>query len=185
MRGIGKGQTIHLYIIPEVSNLISEEISHIVGNSEIQPKMKKRKVSLGQDKSAILLDVPSWLFINSMRMETLQYIKLCSQELYNVWRKRALEELVVEVKINAWDNKQEGSARLGRFRVLGETLLLDSIALFREPLGFTVPDKVLDREYFHEKLNALSLQFNVFTKDRPELQYRVDDVLKNVGSVGN
>lgn len=77
MRGIGKGQTIHLYIIPEVLNLIEEEISHSVGVSNAsQPPKKRRRIG---EATSPLLDVPNWLFINSMRLETLQYVKLSSQ----------------------------------------------------------------------------------------------------------
>lgn len=45
-------------------------------------------------------------------METLQYVKLSSQELFNVWRKRAIDELVREVKF-AMDRGERGSTRLG------------------------------------------------------------------------
>jgi hypothetical protein len=60
MRGIGKGQTIHLYIIPEVQNRINEELAaEKTGRPE--------------------LDVPAWLLINSMRTESLQFVKMSIQ----------------------------------------------------------------------------------------------------------
>lgn len=76
-----------------------------------------------------------------MRMETLQYVKLSSQELYNVWRKRAINELTSEVR-TAQLTGQVGSTRLGRFRLANDPILCDSIALFREPLGFVIPGAV-------------------------------------------
>ena len=33
--------------------------------------------------------MPAWLLLNSMRMESLQYVQLATQELGNVWRKHA------------------------------------------------------------------------------------------------
>lgn len=63
MRGIGKGQNIHLFIIPEVQNRIAEELG--------QHLSKKAE-----------LDVPAWLTINSMRMEALQFVKMSTQVLF-------------------------------------------------------------------------------------------------------
>jgi hypothetical protein len=44
--------------------------------------------------------VPAWLLVNSMRMESLQFVKLSLQELDNVWRKRALAALAAEARAN-------------------------------------------------------------------------------------
>ena len=43
-----------------------------------------------------LIDVPAWLLLNSMRMESLQFIQLSTQELQNVWRKHAIGKLLDE-----------------------------------------------------------------------------------------
>lgn len=169
MRGIGQGQTVHLYIIPEVRNLMKEELG--------------TKVHMPH-KEDTLMDVPSWLFVNSMRMETLQYVKLSSQELYNVWRKRALTELEEEVEVNAWKNGEQGGMRLGRFRKKESSqLLTECVSLFREPLGFIIPDKVPTREYFHAKLKELANQYKIFVQDRPELTERVGKILGDISSV--
>jgi len=131
-----------------------------------------------------LMDVPSWLFVNSMRMETLQYVKLSSQELYNVWRKRALNEMESEVKEHAWVLAERGGTRLGRFRNPETSqLLTECIALFREPLGFVIPDKVPTREYFHSKLNELASQYKIFVHGYPKLSDRVDEILKDISTV--
>jgi hypothetical protein len=47
MRGVGRGQTIHLFLIPEVENRINQELQHPTGRIE--------------------LDVVGWLLINSVR----------------------------------------------------------------------------------------------------------------------
>lgn len=61
MRGIGKGQTIHLYVIPEVQNLIEEEIAHSINVT--QPPKKRRRIleePTQQSLTQPLLDVPNW-----------------------------------------------------------------------------------------------------------------------------
>ena len=57
MRGIGKGQTVHLYIIPEVKHRIEQQL----GMGHSGPAC----IYTGRTE----LDVPAWLLINSMRME--------------------------------------------------------------------------------------------------------------------
>jgi len=95
MRGIGRGMTIDLCIIPEVRTKIANELgTHATGKYEI--------------------DVPAWLLINSMRMETLQFVKMGSQELMNSWRKRALASLIDEVHTNRTPQSLE-MQRLRRF----------------------------------------------------------------------
>jgi hypothetical protein len=82
MRGIGKGQTIELFIIPEVENRMKQELGSIKGAA----------VYTGQAE----IDVPAWLLVNSMRVESLHFVQMSLQELQNVWRKRALTELLEE-----------------------------------------------------------------------------------------
>lgn len=46
------------------------------------------------DGRAALLDVTAWLVINSMKAERLQFDQLCSQNLSNIWREHAFEQLL-------------------------------------------------------------------------------------------
>jgi hypothetical protein len=71
MRGIGKGQTIVLMIIPEVQSLI-------------------KKVA---DTSNILVDVAAWLVVNACKSQKVQFNLLCEQSVSNVWRKTAFRVL--------------------------------------------------------------------------------------------
>lgn len=73
----------------------------------------------------------AWLLINSMRMESLQFIQLCIQELHTVWRKRAFHMLTGDSR----DNVRDGSeVRLRRFLGDGDeaTHLRACIQKFRE-----------------------------------------------------
>jgi hypothetical protein len=83
MRGIGAGQTIDLFIIPEVQQLIVRELT--------AAKMPATG-STGLRKA--LEDICAWLTINSMRSERVQFNMLCVQNTSNVWRKYAYEQLL-------------------------------------------------------------------------------------------
>ena len=110
MRGINKGQTIHLMIIPEVCDLIARELRTIAVRSAISEAVS-RVCASGADGSVeaepvlsteydeehvqqILRDVNAWLVINSMRSERVQFNQLCIQNASNVWRKTAYATLL-------------------------------------------------------------------------------------------
>ena len=57
MRGIGKGQTIHLFIVPEIKKLIKKTLPRVTGHVED--------------------DVAAWLQLNNMKIEKLQFLQLC------------------------------------------------------------------------------------------------------------
>ena len=88
MRGLGKGQTVHLYIVGELMKLI-------------------RSVS---DTGCVPVDVLAWLAVNSMRSEKLQYMQLCCQNLSNTWRKAAFGELVAS-DAPAWHDTDPSGLR--------------------------------------------------------------------------
>lgn len=71
MRGIGAGQKIHLFIIPEVADLMRRELATcgqevVVSNTE-------------QDREKMLVSVVAWLVVNSMLSEQMQWSMLCLQ----------------------------------------------------------------------------------------------------------
>ena len=86
MRGIGNGQTIHVLVIPEVMELMQAEA-----------KFDKVHVPapLVVDANPVVLQaISTWLVVNSMRAEKLQFNLLCEQSARNVWRKRAYGTLM-------------------------------------------------------------------------------------------
>jgi hypothetical protein len=136
MRGIGAGQTIELYVIPEVEQRIAQELG------------ARRTGRPG-------LDVPAWLLINSMRMESLQFVKLSLQELANVWRKRALVALEDEARPHSGGASSATPAeRLRRFE-RGSAFLRRAIALFREPISFEVESAVPRARAFASRIEEL------------------------------
>lgn len=104
MRGINKGQTIHLLLIPEVCDLISRELMKVGKHSKItsfvptlgdSDYFNSRNVNLSDHAiQDILIDINAWLVINSMRSERVQFHQLCLQNISNIWRKSAYATLL-------------------------------------------------------------------------------------------
>ena len=100
------------------------------------------------------LDVPAWLLLNSIHSEGMQcvliktsqphlrltfccrYVKLCTQEIGNIYRKAAFHALTSDVK------SCSGHASDGRLNRFSDPLLRQAIIEFREPIGFPVPSVV-------------------------------------------
>ena len=100
MRGIGKGQRLCLYLIPEVVSRIHEALGS------------------GFRTGDMLKDVPAWLLLNSMKIEGLQFFKLSLQELANVWRKKAIAHLLQDsIYANAHAELFTGWLRCRRFQL--------------------------------------------------------------------
>ncbi|AIO00701.1 hypothetical protein LPMP_311130 [Leishmania panamensis] len=100
MRGIGQGQRLCLYLIPEVVSRIQEALGSRYRTGDM------------------LKDVPAWLLLNSMRVEGLQFFKLSLQELANVWRKKAIAYLLQDTQYaNAHAELFNGWMRCRRFQL--------------------------------------------------------------------
>lgn len=106
MRGIGKGQTIELFLIPEVMRLIQDQQAQMRTQQISAPVMPQNSIgvdllslsplhtqtpvqgSYGSGKQ-LLINVSSWLTVNGMKSENMQFRMLCHQSIDNVSRKRA------------------------------------------------------------------------------------------------
>ncbi|KPA78926.1 hypothetical protein ABB37_05990 [Leptomonas pyrrhocoris] len=170
MRGIGKGQRLCLYLIPEVVSRIHEALG------------------AGFRTGDMLKDVPAWLLLNSMKIEGLQFFKLSLQELANVWRKKAIAHLLRDSSYaNAHAELFTGWQRCRRFQlerpksfsagqhhaneeeegaVKGEVLhgdaplpavelLRASIEEFREVIQYPVAAKIAPAPTFSEHLSDI------------------------------
>ena len=117
MRGIGKGQTIELFVIPEVLRLIQDQQarlhsqhaplsplhqphvpSHASTGEDLlslasmpSPLMPPSATVYGRPASStqLLIDVAAWLTVNGMKSENMQFRMLCQQSIDNIPRKRA------------------------------------------------------------------------------------------------
>lgn len=177
MRGIETGQSIHLFMIPEVENRIRHEMSL----TQSLPLADKTK-SLNQ----YLLLVPAWLLTNSMRLESMQLVQLSLQELHNTWRKRALNSLLDEIGV-VKDNvsKKPGntagsyslSSRLRRF--IGpegsKSWLQQCINIFRVEISYHVEAMVPKKKELSDVIGQIVETHQSFVQS-PEERARVEDV---------
>ncbi|KAL4094321.1 hypothetical protein PRIC1_009982 [Phytophthora ramorum] len=164
MRGIATGQSVCLFLIPEVENRIRHE-------------MKLAQVELSTQGSAqerldeFLLLVPAWLLINSMRMESMQLVQLSLQELHNTWRRRALHSLLDEIAA-ATSNDASLSSRLRRF--VGreddtvKAWLRKCIAIFRVEISYTVDAAVPMKKQLSDVIGKLIETHEDFLKTSEE-----------------
>jgi hypothetical protein len=110
MRGIGKGQTIEIFIIPEVMRLVQDQHAKMsvrpVAPQAAQPMYQNDLLSLASPLHApvtvqgnfssgkqLLIDIAAWLTVNGMKSENMQFRMLCHQSIDNVSRKRAFTML--------------------------------------------------------------------------------------------
>ena len=121
MRGIGKGQTIELFIIPEVMKLIEGQVQRQNQFSpgfsqQAQPAVPPAQGAYGGDLLSmsaatplspsppsangvgmsgvrLLTNVAAWLTVNGMKSENMQFRMLCHQSVLNVLRKRSYHML--------------------------------------------------------------------------------------------
>ena len=81
MRGIGQGQTLELFIIPEVMERINKHVRLLSGARANQPQLAaggNDLLALGAIQSAqmpqnLLVHVASWLTLNGMKSENMQF----------------------------------------------------------------------------------------------------------------
>ena len=113
MRGLGRGQTLHILVVPEVHRLIAgvafagaeaagaaaskaprrqgAEVGAAVGAATAPGPSIEEALPYGEE---LLIAIVSWLIVNSMRSERLQHVALSQQKIHSVWRKRAFRQLL-------------------------------------------------------------------------------------------
>lgn len=119
MRGIGKGQTVELFIIPEVMKLINDQVGKLARNpvnnllagtpqpsagytsdllSLANPLSATSSIQVAGGGRQLLVNVSAWLTVNGMKSENMQFKMLCQQSIDNVSRKRAYKILTANYR---------------------------------------------------------------------------------------
>ncbi|KAL3658013.1 hypothetical protein V7S43_017055 [Phytophthora oleae] len=166
MRGIATGQSICLFLIPEVENRIRHEMKLAQVELSLQGSTQQRL-------DEFLLLVPAWLLINSMRMESMQLVQLSLQELHNTWRRRALHSLLDEIAA-ATVKDASLSSRLRRF--IGreddstKAWLRKCIAIFRVEISYTVDAIVPTKKQLSDVIGKLIEGHEEFLKTNEETE---------------
>ncbi|KAH3756032.1 nxn protein [Pelomyxa schiedti] len=163
MRGIGKGMCIHVFVIQEVLNKLAQDLgTHQTNRPE--------------------LDIPAWLLLNSMRMESLQFVKMGQQELQNIFRKKALSTLLDESRAHY---SEAPMYRLRRFHDAPPPLnefLRTCVQHFREVIDYTIENAVPKPHRYIEKIQEDVVKQEPLSIEAPSRD-RVNSVLKNLGQV--
>ena len=95
MRGIGKGQRIVLFAIPEVQQLLDAEAARGRGiTPQARAEMTGGLPTAEARAGAELDDVVAWLLLNSFRTERVQFELWCLHCAHNTWRKAAMRVLL-------------------------------------------------------------------------------------------
>ena len=142
MRGIAKGQTIRLFVIPEIVDLMGRELRAAAGEKAMLGRGPVR--SSDNTERVQLVEIVAWLVVNSMRSERVQFNMLCMQNLANVWRKagfRALMEHVDAFTIATPLTSEQASLRR-------------ALHLFNEPVLFTVESGVKEAKLFSQSVES-------------------------------
>eukprot|EP00466_Bigelowiella_natans_P012371 jgi/Bigna1/86051/estExt_fgenesh1_pg.C_70337 len=147
MRGIGKGQTLCAIVIPEVKKLMLEELALVSNPGETW-----------QDK------LVAWLYINSLRMEKLQFLQLCIQNMHNVWRKAALSALNNNIKGTSYAGPEAHQ------KFLGSGGNREHIRVFRESINFDVEKKVTKPKSLSDIISAAKAAHKSYLKSRDALR---------------
>jgi hypothetical protein len=145
MRGIGKGQTIMLFVTPEVLDLIRKHVS--IGSTG-----KPYAVGVGElvNTNRFLKDVISWLVINSMRVDSVQYNLLCEQSVANIWRKRCFSVLLKLFQdLDSADRCPPQACR--------------ALQVFRERIDFEIENSIPRSLRYSEKIRSLIESHGYFT----------------------
>jgi Ca2+-binding EF-hand superfamily protein len=141
MRGIGKGQTISLIIVPEIRQLICCNLALSHGLDENAWRQQLEELDSASQHTQTLRDVCAWLVINSMESEKLQFKLLCEQSITNVWRKASYKNL----KAN---HHGVGTPQCDPFT-------LSCLNTYRERVDFAIENSTVKSNTFTENLDAI------------------------------
>lgn len=151
MRGINKGQKIHIMVIPEVKDLLLRELGDkaVLRSDPSDGREGGVLTSLLHWDSTtpisvktVLIAVNAWLIVNSMRSERVQFNQLCIQNVANVWRKSAYSSLLVRHhELTSTSNYTDVDPQLRRH-----------LETFCEPIDFSLQESMADPVHFSEAI---------------------------------
>ena len=150
MRGIGKGQTLDYFIIPEISRLIEKTASK--SRSSQNPDVTNLQLS----------DILIWLLLNSMRSEKLQYNQLVLQNAANVFRKQGFQVL------------SQGAATPCSSFKRSEFVL--SREVFRELISIEIPGNIPKSVGILDKILEIEAQFRVLMESDLQSQKEIETI---------
>ena len=143
MRGIGQGQTVILFVIPEIQRMITHETA--IGHGMTSEARSKQLTGMSPEtrSRAQLEDVAAWLLLNSIRAEKLQFPLWCMQCAQNVWRKQAFKQLTARhVEITPKAGARSMATRPSSSIESDEVSVRECLDVFREHVSRDVSSTV-------------------------------------------
>ena len=130
MRGIGKGQTIRMLVIPEIKELV-RAAKNLCGQGDVTD-------------DTFVTDAAAWLYLNGMKSEQMQSIVLSKQDVQNLARKTALRNVMGAVETGHLD------------RYARNQLTKHCIEYFEEAVSLSPADTIDAPKSFAEHLQSLA-----------------------------
>jgi hypothetical protein len=175
MRGINKGQRVHIYVIPEVKDLMIRELNNgaSIKTSGFESKpitdYLKWDSRSPADCKIVLIAINAWLIINSIRSERVQFNQLCIQNVANVWRKNAYSQLLIRHHEITSANSYHDVERE----------LRECLETFCEPIDFSLLENMTDPIHFSDSIRDRMTGFKNLIKTAQESQI-IDDILSMI-----
>ena len=145
MRGLGKGQRIHMMVVKEVSELIQKNA---------QTMTTTMTTHSGHEARTPLVHAVAWLITNSMRSEMLQYLQLQMQMVTNLWRKSAFRSLMTSTRPRQQDPT---SAAMLTTRFHPKVLSEDTLQAALKDIPSMLKEDALDKD----DMTALQLDYQL------------------------
>ena len=147
MRGLGKGQRIHMMVVKEVSELIRK-------SAQTMTTHPGHEASEPSEARTPLVHAVAWLITNSMRSEMLQYLQLQNQMVTNLWRKSAFRSLMTSTRPRQQDPT---SAAMLTTRFHPKVLSEDTLQAALKDIPSMLKEDALDED----DMTALQLDYQL------------------------
>jgi len=166
MRGLGKGQTLRVLVIPEVARLVSHEVAK--GGGKVPSARESELVGMNPDEAEKrkLRDVVAWLVVNSMRGENIQAGLLAEQRAANIWRKHSYRKLIAAPTVPGTP-KAEGNIQA-------------CLDVFRDRVSYVVANVIPTVMSPSQKLEMSVQQFGHLLDDNVRAKEQLNSILSDV-----
>jgi len=136
MRGIGTGQKIRVYVIPEVRELTNRELKVVLIRQHLHD-------------DSFLERIVAWLIVNSLRSEQIQWTMLCIQNIANLYRKNAYKCIVENF------SRLKKVAELNEWTIDSFKMCDSALKIFSESIDFSLEASVPDSVPFERKISSM------------------------------
>lgn len=185
MRGIGVGQKVHVYVIPEVKELMQRELLQVERTSSLSASPLLSSSSSSSNDDHVLEDIVAWLIINSLKSEQTQWTMLCIQNIGNLYRKNAFKTLHMSTVLNA--NTAASNSSISTISSSSSstssvstiiTISESALDVFNESIDFSLEAGVPDPIPFEQKLREMLDNHEAFLlPEQHKIGYHIMEVV--------